>query len=565
MITIVFFLHNRSTMHIMSPEDIPLYNILVIGPSQSGKSTFIEFVKRYADPKYNFNSGLTGTGNRSSTKEARMEVIASQLPIYKLYDNNYRRDDNDEDSTETREIDIDAALSHSNIKPFKNILARDCDDGLEVRQEMASSSEWARFRFIDTPGLEDTGGNDIQNLAKIFEALSKVDKFHLVLIVDSHYKTLTPTITEAFMTYFHVFKELDSLAMILHTHVPNINRHPSKSDIPLKLRERSEFFDNIAGRKIQTRWIDCDKEEHGPANICLTHNTIREVLEIATIKTPVSRRKTFVRRPLKMATVDDVLRRQYQEKFDSVQKLCRNLGEIDQLSIEIGMTERKVSNLDKLVKTYDTDDLITLFEYYLDESWTYFSEADHHELDFREQEFTIAKKAEVKRMMSPLFREDGSSPEEGGEGFKFWKFKFRRQSFRTGYYYVVLSTTSREKYQKHIAFLKERIGSYNNDLKNQRQKMTNLKGDVQRNTENTSEPTEQLKFKLGMYSVILNHLKSDTLPMGLFVELANTDIYQKPSDFESVMALKSYLETLFGENPEILLQASEEEHLAALV
>ncbi|KAG0229029.1 hypothetical protein BGX31_006343 [Mortierella sp. GBA43] len=539
----------------MPPLDtLPIYNVLVLGPSQSGKSTFIEFVKKYADSSYTINENVRGIGNWTCTQDVRSEVVVTNLPIYKLFDLDDSDDDWDVSVDGEREIDIDATLSQSNVKPFKKLLER--DENLKVRPETNPDSEWARFQLIDTPGLDDTNGDDIRNLARVFEALSTVDKLHLVLIVDSN-KPFSKSVVEAFKTYFHIFEELNSLAVVLHTHVRNINRHPSKTTVARKLQERSEFFNEIAGRKIPTKRIDCDTDESGFADTCLTQNTIQEILEIAKLKTPVSSNITFIRKTPKMATVDAALREKCQKELDSIHASCEALNKIDRLSLKLHNTEQQLESLTLAVKTYDTDDLVTLFEDYLDEEWTYFVGIEDHELHFPPQEFIITKKVLSQRSFNVQF-------EVGGEGERHWYLRFRRTFFQTGHLRVVLSTTSRIRYRDMINGWKKTIQVLGKTLEDQKEQLSVLERIVQHTTKrnDTLDVTEQLKFKLGLYGVIQDHAKANILPMALFLELAKADMYQDSDVLQSAQALESHFEKMYKENPKGLLQGSWAEHIS---
>ncbi|KAI8349810.1 hypothetical protein B0O80DRAFT_141141 [Mortierella sp. GBAus27b] len=537
------YLTGNPTTPIPPLDTLPIYNILLLGPTQSGKSTFIEFAKKYADPSYTINTRLTGAGNWSWTQEVRSEVVVTNLPIYKLYD----RDESDGSTDGGQEININAILSQSILKPFKKLLDR--DDDLEARPEVIPGSEWVRFRLIDTPGLDDTQGDDLRNLCKIFKALSTVNKFSLVLIFDANQAFLKSQV-EAFETYFRLFEELNGLTIIVHTKVPNINRHSSKKALPDKLAERSKFFSKIAGRSIPATWIDCDVEEHGPANTCLTRNTIRNILEIAMFKTPISRNKTSIRKTPKMAAMDNVLHEQCQKKFQSAKVSFAALNEIDQLYIEIRKTEQQIRCMEKSIENYDTDDPVVLFEECFGEEWRFFGRVKTHILEFPSQEFTIIKKTMVQRSIKLL-------DETGGQGEKHWHLRFSRESFATGLFYVNLSTTSRIKHKKRIKEwngILDSLKSILNDLRKRQSEQENIARGGGGET-GSSELKQQLEFELALYSMIIGHAKADNLPAGLFLELANAGIYQNCSNVDqSAQDLERHYEKLHREKSELVLK-----------
>jgi hypothetical protein len=70
----------------------------------------------------------------------------------------------------------------------------------------------------------------------------------------------------------------------------------------LKLAERSQLFNQFAGRDVPTKRIDCDVDETGPGHLWMTRNVIREILEIATVRPPVVYRITGYRKTLDLTT-----------------------------------------------------------------------------------------------------------------------------------------------------------------------------------------------------------------------------------------------------------------------
>lgn len=65
-----------------------VYNILLLGPTQSGKSSFLESVKKYADPTYQVDDSVIGLGVSSCTQDVREELVTTTLPVYKVYNRN---------------------------------------------------------------------------------------------------------------------------------------------------------------------------------------------------------------------------------------------------------------------------------------------------------------------------------------------------------------------------------------------------------------------------------------------------------------------------------------------
>jgi len=514
-------------------ESLPVYNILLLGTTQSGKSTFLEGVKQYADPSYKVNHDRIGKGNKTCTLDVHTEIVTTNLPVYRLYE-----------ADANEELDIFSMFLEKSVRPFKKLLER--DEGLTLCPEELPDSKWARFRIIDTPGLDDTKSNDLPNIAKTFSALSDIDEIHLVLIINSLETPVLLSQEAAYKSYFQVFEELKSLLTIVHTKVPNIHRHPKDTKIGEKFSERTTIFNEIAGFEVPAKTIDCDlDEEAGLTHVCLTRNTIREILEMATVKTPVFSRRTNVCKPPAMITVDDALRKKYEQELDSVNKSSSDLDETGRLDIQIQKYEEDIYAINALIQELDTDDLIQLFDARFDEEWKFsgWEWVEEHTMEFPLQEFTINRMRVAQQSIKIL-------SEDGGEDKKFWRIQFSRKWVQSGYYHVVLSTTSRNKHKRRIDQWKKEIDGLNQTLGPIREWRAVVRHKTGESTDGTDPKKMLMQFqrRLNRCRKMLNHLTSKTLPMELFFQLANSGIYQGSDT--SMKALEDYLLEMFGEQLE---------------
>ncbi|KAG0337825.1 hypothetical protein BG005_003928, partial [Podila minutissima] len=210
-------------------DTTPVYNVLILGPTQSGKSTFVENLKNYVDPDY--VPAVTGGGNVSHTKQVSSKAVETRLPSYGLYDENDRLID-------TSGIRKEASYHKLIIDDLK----------LVTRPTHVPGSPTYKFCFFDTPGLNDTDGNDIANVAEIFSTLSKKKVMHLnlIIITDNHFVPLFTSQKKAFETYFDLFDEMKTHVTIMHTHVDDMKRlRGMDKTFDKKLDERSEFFMEI--------------------------------------------------------------------------------------------------------------------------------------------------------------------------------------------------------------------------------------------------------------------------------------------------------------------------------
>jgi len=488
---------------------LPVYNVLLLGPTQSGKSTFLENVKQYANPCYNINTTRIGKGNVSHTQTSFVEDVVTALPIYKVYGENGVEFD-------TRSIKDEMSL--------KRFLTR--DDDFELRPVEVPGSPQVRFRIFDTPGLNDTNDNDIQNIASTFSTLSEVGHLNLI-IMDSHHVPLTLSQKDAFKTYFDLFRDLAGLITVVHTHSPNKCRPGMNKSHDEKLKERSEFFNQIMGREVPTKRIDCDPYETGPANLCMTRNAIREILEMAKVKAAVTLNTTRVCKTWVMSGQDRVACQKYEIKLGEYLEKCQN--ESQKVTVEIEKIRGEIENKQDDILQHDTDELLLLFEKRFDEQVDFlgfFQDAvgrsSHtHTMGLLDQEYTIDEIHVAQEGIHVL-------KELGGRGHTSWNVMFRRYIFNTGYYHAVLKTKKSTRFRAHIEKWKSEVDHLNKDLEIMKQNLSTLEGqDANDSSDGSSSEFVELRNAISKCRRILDITTAPTLPLNLFMELAKAGVYQR--------------------------------------
>ncbi|KAG0352136.1 hypothetical protein BG005_008385 [Podila minutissima] len=147
-------------------------SVLMFGKTQVGKSSFIEFVKSYADPEYKIDNSCIGTGLRSKTETPVEFVVKSNLPVYEVVD-----------SSDTR-IDI-GTLGYKYVDPEDYLDALN-DRKATLRPVPHNPGSLPRFveiTLLDMPGIEDTNGRDVEHAPKIIEAMAKMQSLNLIIVI----------------------------------------------------------------------------------------------------------------------------------------------------------------------------------------------------------------------------------------------------------------------------------------------------------------------------------------------------------------------------------------------
>lgn len=578
----------------LSPN-IPIYNVLLIGQSQSGKSTLLEAIKQYANPDYQIDNSRIGNGNVACTNEPRVEDVVTCLPTYKI---------REASRYGLQEIDLEHYLEETRFDDFKALLNR--RDGLEVTAE-SNSSSFSRFRIIDTPGLDDSEGRDIEILGRIFSVLQSLGHLHLVIITDSHGTTLAPGYQAALRTYSTLFAVMHGLMTFVMTNIPYKSRHPSRRNerLDAKLRERTKIISGIMRKSFPAFKIDCDLQETRPFRLSLTRNTIRDILMTATIKTPVAL-KLQVRKTPTMKAVDEDVYATYSKFFDGIQASCNILTAADRLRLSIIQKEHEIVQKEEALEQIDTDQLLHLYEVRFAQDWEHFYIIKPTLLQYSTFDYTIGAKslaypavevlshlggddddddaADAETMTMRMEQIDGESIEKfeergeeedgsiidrvcdthsgvvilertGGETQKNWSVLFRRKSYERGHYHAILSIKSCNKNRAKINTLKRELSQMREELERLKLERTQglvaleLQG-VRPTTTQVEDPTFQsLRDRLSLYGKMKEVTDGWDLGLEVFIELAQSGVYHGGSLRASADALEQFWAAKLGFDP----------------
>ncbi|KAF9584498.1 hypothetical protein BGW38_006234 [Lunasporangiospora selenospora] len=288
------------------------YNILLLGQTQSGKSTLIQFFKQYAKPSHVIEKEYIGKNVKSHTDKCLVHEIETNLPLYGVFrasDNlemeyslNGNEDCNNQESCSCRSDDFLDELNRRDLRS---------------RQKRHGNEQY-RFRFIDTPGLNDTNGKDEFNILEVYNALSAIGPIHLVLVTVPP-EAFTDGFVNVFQTYFHVFEELKDKVRFIHTKTDYLDRHHSHRDKHEEMRLRKLALDELLSQTIHDHFsINCDLVNTRPIRACITQNILRNILGEAITSDPVFMSGEMIRKTPRMLEVDALIHEQlYREDDES--------------------------------------------------------------------------------------------------------------------------------------------------------------------------------------------------------------------------------------------------------
>ncbi|KAG0026310.1 hypothetical protein BGZ82_009535 [Podila clonocystis] len=262
------------------------YTVLVLGKTQSGKSALIEYIKNYANPGYSIDLSLIGYGNLSKTESPRSILVNSDLPKYEVFH---------KESGEIIDLE-DFSTRIENEYEYRYMLSlRDSDVHMRLApRDPDIPLENVEFRFMDTPGLNNTGGRDGQHSINIISEIINTRSFNLIVFVFSFLDPLSSEQQLSLEYYADILRGLHSRIVFLHTHVDSNDIHSSNIEYHVNMIDRIDYLNRIF------RHYDSDAvlgqynaREYPSFNInlvskkrpvinCMTRNTIRELLKMAT-------------------------------------------------------------------------------------------------------------------------------------------------------------------------------------------------------------------------------------------------------------------------------------------
>ncbi|KAF9319195.1 hypothetical protein BG003_009653 [Podila horticola] len=486
----------------MGADTQKTFNVLVLGETQSGKSTLIEYIRRYADPKFVLNAAAIGTGFLSHTLTVKTETVTTNLPEYYVVDKTQKN----------------AQVNYGEFMKFED--EYDYEDALNMRKNLESTKgparlhETVKFNLIDTPGLNATGGDDEKHVQGIFGELIATKTIHLLIITISS-GPFTQGLQDAIRCYVDMFPDFNGIIAFVHTHFDYKNFHTARTQMSNAIELRMKRLHEIMGRTTFPHFkIDCDIYNKKPIRDCITQNTIQKILELATFNQPVDMLHTVINKTRKMRDIDNILRDKFEATSATIEKTLRfKVLEEGDLLTEIFRRETRIHKLDARIKVlneyivrHDIDVPEILHEDRRDMDFET-KEGDKH-ITIRypvsgELDFAINKRDLLLRNVE-VMKEIGSVKDE--ENWKSWQGEFERTSPQNSVLHVKLYTAKANRHQSDIVQRREERLRLESELKvtvqhrnHHARQNERMKEQIKEIVENHSEGIQILGFVANEY------------------------------------------------------------------
>lgn len=279
----------------------PKYSVLVLGKTQSGKSSFIQHIKKYADPAYVVDDTLIGNSNTSKTESTQQFFVCSDLSAYEVIKHA---------TGETVDIRNLFWRTATEDNYFEVLHGREAQYELRLvsQDPQRPPSEPVEFRFLDTPGINDTDYRDDVFATNIVNEVIATQSFNLILVTVSTKSHLSMEYGFALEYYAKVLQGLHTNIAFLHTHNDYANCHHSNTMHHSRMLIRHNAISRIFR---ELRYLPIGKEEFSadstavdqtelyrcftidlhskkrPVAQCLIRNTLRDILKLAVVSPSV--------------------------------------------------------------------------------------------------------------------------------------------------------------------------------------------------------------------------------------------------------------------------------------
>lgn len=319
-------------------EPPPEYNVLVLGETQSGKSTLIQYMKKYADPTEAIDSSAIGNSIHSHTMDVISTPITTDLPEYHVMKECGSKFNYGEHMTGEDACDYEDSLECNNLR---------------LEKGHPRLGKKVRFNLIDTPGLNTSVGDDETHIQKIFDALIEAKTIHLLLITISC-RPVTQEFKDAIRAYADVFPAFKGIIAFVHTSFCYKNLHPGRKQASQAVVLRTQSLHEIMGRESFPHFkIDCHVQKQATGD-CITRNTIQKILELATLNHPVDMLHTTINKTPRMRVIDSILQDKVVAMYECMLKTLRfKDGEQADLLKGIYDRETEVHKLEAEIKALD--------------------------------------------------------------------------------------------------------------------------------------------------------------------------------------------------------------------
>lgn len=368
-------------------EEAKPVTVVVIGPTQNGKSTFINMARSLS--KQSSDAVKIGNGSESCTVDCEAKDLLIPLTSYKLVDPSTGRD---------------IPIPDDEEELFDSLWGKKRYQVVPVGPERPP----IRLRIIDTPGLDDSKGRDAEHIQKVLQAVVKEPFITAIAFICSvgnafsagfqdvyeYYSHCMPNlmapgalavintnfsvttwqqmheriVEESGMTTFPKESKTSRLVGALTAHaptMPSLSRPKSTKEIVMAGRRKA--FNKIFGKDPVHFFIDSKPDRRSPFEQMVSRNNFVDILNFLSDKGNMPTGQMNLNKSPAMSRVDNVLatllfsaKTNWQMDQTSLQQLAQNNGDKmvkarSNIQRRIGQSKNDIETWEKELARLDND------------------------------------------------------------------------------------------------------------------------------------------------------------------------------------------------------------------
>ncbi|KAF9345164.1 hypothetical protein BGX26_003454 [Mortierella sp. AD094] len=489
----------------------PPTNIILIGETKSGKSTFAEALKLYANPNYKIQEDL-------KTTDVREYTIRTNFPVFGVF----------KSKPWPYLPSKDASLPVCHEK-FINYNREDYEEAIDTLRgheihETGKDDRISEFTVIDTPGFQT---EDEEHIARIFSKLQQGRPISLVLVMVPN-GTFTPSLVSALEGYIDMFPELTNVLTFVHTRVDYRDLHPESKQLSQSLELKMQTLNDNMSRKTFSHFvIDCDLTTTKPIRKCITYSTIRKILRIAQQNIPISVLSSgMIRKTPKMVDVDTVISMRSKSILTATEETLQFkgededdgmlLGNVYKFETSVAELDAKIRNNQDLLQDYNTDDLELLYEERFHDERQVLPTSYTRECIVPEQSYPIDEIVQWSEFFNI------KSQDEAWKGMRAYRCTCTKtDSDWSGFYHIKLYVKRRNRYKHEIKHLSQVLKEQHEE----REKLHNEKEEHLREFQKERAKIQPLIDKHKRQMQLIRLTSAVALKSALFHELLEAKAY----------------------------------------
>jgi len=478
-------------------------NVLIIGDSQSGKSTFIKKLYELAE-KEAPSSLKIGSGGEATTSNTHVYSIPLKLRELSLF-NQYGRE-------------LDWSKAFSNYEEFDELSD---ERSLELRKGKVIAE--VDLNLIDTPGLKGTDKNDEGNMFELIQTLTDIGSVNCVLLLNKG-TNYGPNFEETLM-YYHDMLGRTIPVHMLHTKytsddiLRDIQANVNTEKNSARIREFKKLFPTISGE----HWlIDSLPKQNRPFREFLTQHTVNKWLASIASEREISTKNLTFTKTAKMKRIDRMVQARNQALSeghgeglaDKNVKLRTILHKITSLSRTVDEQKNEMDGLQKELDEKNSKIPEFMKTKNVSHTWTLWPIYQEHEIEIHTGDPIM----EVEKV---IFNEPASywvpnSESKYGEEAMSKEYRVRIESkvWRGCYASISLYTYKKYKFAEQIPFIKDKLNTLMSAYWKNQKELNDYKVEHLEFQKTISE----LEREISIYNDTNPKIVEDKIPFSLYKE-----------------------------------------------